>query len=819
MKTLKIFLLSIVLLLSISTGVKAEFFSDVIVTSPHGIWTDSRAYGSLTAAVNAVGTVLQRTIVISSQLYVGNITISPNITLKFERDGAIIHTGQLTLNTTNIIAENRQIFAGGGDVDFAPGTVVKSGWFSTFESAVDLTSDDTVTLVVTKPQTLTTSYALGNNVTLKWESPGNILTADAGVNITNISQVEAGNYQILSGAGHFHFQDGSVLNLTWFPHLRTALTWVSATNVTLVVYGSNPVDFSDSIPSNISVRIEKGGDLAISNGIILTIASAKQIDIGSYYLNPFTGTGSVVITGGSTYTPATDLTGLVLSKLTLPIVDDLGNIFIGSGSFLNNTTGTDNQAIGVNSLAKNTTGSSNQAIGMNSLAIRKTVIYAVAIGENAMRYATESATYGPQVYRGGGGWSVAVGKDAARGDPGTNYCAEGFVAIGESALMHQTTGTGNTAVGSLAALYNTTGNGIIAIGSQALQDNTIGNDNTSVGAGALLQNTIGSRNTAVGRQTMSGPTIGTATTASDNTAVGSLASRDNISGANNTAVGSNSLVFNTASNNTAVGYSAGQNDNVSIAANSSMTYVGKDAISVRSNLTNSLAVGAGAQVVESNAAQIGNRVVDTFNFGAQKISWKNGVPFYLATTLASVATAGDDHAHVVSALGMVDGCLIGIVNNSAVTEWFFASVSGTTISLFSDAGLGTKATLLVTATGGNVVTSHSGQSWRRGDIVYNKTATVGQPIGWVCTLSGTFPASAGTAGTATTGSPIITGMASTTGYEIGSYITASARWADNNGLWIIARTATTLTVDRNANANGAMVATVVVPTFTAMANL
>jgi hypothetical protein len=214
MKKLTTLLLSIVIFFTLSLNVRAEFFSDVIVTSPNGIWTDSRAYANLPAAINAVG-ALQRTVVIASQQSVGNITIPANVTLKFERDGAIGHTGQLTFNTKNIIADNRQIFAGGGDVDFASGTVVKSGWFADVETAINLTSDDTVTLVVTKPQTIATSYALGNNVNLRWESPGNILTVNGGVTISNIGQVESGNYQLFAGAGNFRFRDGTNLNSSW----------------------------------------------------------------------------------------------------------------------------------------------------------------------------------------------------------------------------------------------------------------------------------------------------------------------------------------------------------------------------------------------------------------------------------------------------------------------------------------------------------------------------------------------------------------------------------------------------------------------------
>ena len=316
MKKLTTLFLALVISLTLSMSARAEFFTDVIVTSPSGIWTDSRAYGSLTAAVNAVGAVNQRTLIIASPHVVGNITIASNITLKFERDGSITNIGQLTINTKNIIADNRQIFTGAGDIDFASGTIVKSGWFSTFEEAVNRTSDDTVTLLVTKSQTLTLSYALGNNVNLKWESPGNILTANAGVNITNIGQIEAGNYQIMAGAGHFHFLDGPTLNLAWFTSITEVIPCIGTAKVVLDVNISSPVAFSISIPDNIQIKISRGGDLTIAGAQTLTITNAKQIDIGPYYFNPFAGTGSVAVTGGITYTPATTLTAAVLKTLS-----------------------------------------------------------------------------------------------------------------------------------------------------------------------------------------------------------------------------------------------------------------------------------------------------------------------------------------------------------------------------------------------------------------------------------------------------------------------------------------------------------------------
>ena len=212
MQKLKIFFLSLILIFAISTGVRAEFFSDVIVTSPNGIWTDSRSYTTLNDAVTAVGTVNQRTIVIASPQTVTALTVPSNITLKFERDGAIVNSGQLTINTKNIISDGHKIFAGLGDIDFAAGTVVKLSWFHNLWNALTMTSDDHVTMVIDKAINATASVAVGNDVTLRWEAP-NIITANAGVTVSNIGQIESGSYQILAGAGNFIFRDGVSLNL------------------------------------------------------------------------------------------------------------------------------------------------------------------------------------------------------------------------------------------------------------------------------------------------------------------------------------------------------------------------------------------------------------------------------------------------------------------------------------------------------------------------------------------------------------------------------------------------------------------------------
>jgi hypothetical protein len=302
MKKITIFIISLCLLFTLSTNIKADFFTDVIVTSSNGIWTDSRAYSNLPAAIDAVGS-LQRTVAIVSQQYVGNMTVPSNVTLKFERDGAIINSGQLTFNTKNIIADNRQILAGSGDVDFASGTVVKSGWFSNIERALTVTSDDSVTIIVSKAQAIATSCSVGNNVTLKWETSGNLLTANAGVIVSNVNKIESGDYQIFAGAGDFDFIDGATLNLKWFDHFRSALTQIESIKATLIIPGSNTIAYSDSVPSNIYLDfITRQGVFSISPGITLTFDSPNNI-VGVPNHRIFTSTGIATFTNAGTVYP------------------------------------------------------------------------------------------------------------------------------------------------------------------------------------------------------------------------------------------------------------------------------------------------------------------------------------------------------------------------------------------------------------------------------------------------------------------------------------------------------------------------------------
>jgi len=287
---MKKFILSIFLALTLFiTPASAEFFPDIIVTSPNGIWTDSRAYETLNDAISAVG-ANERTIKIVSPQTVTALTIPSNVTLEFERDGAIVNSGQLTINTRNIRAPDRQIFTGAGDVDFADGSVVRSAWFPSLYKAINLTNDDSVTLLVTSQAHVTTTCALGNDVILKWISPNNIIQVDSGVVFSNIKNIEAGNYQIFAGLGDYDFLDGTELKLNWFHSLQSVLAQVEDEEVTIIINEDSVIQADVTAAANEGIKVVKGGRLNIDAGVTLTINGS--FSTGLYQV--FSGAGSTL---------------------------------------------------------------------------------------------------------------------------------------------------------------------------------------------------------------------------------------------------------------------------------------------------------------------------------------------------------------------------------------------------------------------------------------------------------------------------------------------------------------------------------------------
>jgi hypothetical protein len=140
----------------------------------------------------------------------------------------------------------------------------------------------------------------------------------------------------------------------------------------------------------------------------------------------------------------------------------------------------------------------------------------------------------------------------------------------------------NVAVGNTALDSNTTGTNNTATGYDALTANTDGIQNTAVGASALDANTGGDYNTAVGYSALT-----TATTANYNTAVGYRALNATLTGAGNTGLGSDALLLATGANNTAIGYLAAN----SLTTGSNNTVIGHDADVSSATVSNEVTLG------------------------------------------------------------------------------------------------------------------------------------------------------------------------------------------------------------------------------------
>ena len=249
----KIIFSALFAILVVATVALSNYFPDIIVTSPNGIWTDTRAYSNLNAAISAVGANV-RDIYIVRQEVTAASTINANTHLRFFGSGSIANSAQLTINSTNISAGNRQIFTGAGDIDFAEGTVVRSSWFSNIERAFTLTVDDTVSLIVSEPQTITANSIVGDDVILKWESPGNILSPSIGITITigksaNISAQPA--QQIFAGNGSIEFTN--IDDAVW-------CNWWGTDNVALQA----AIDSSGSAIWGTSVKVAGTIDIGVN---------------------------------------------------------------------------------------------------------------------------------------------------------------------------------------------------------------------------------------------------------------------------------------------------------------------------------------------------------------------------------------------------------------------------------------------------------------------------------------------------------------------------------------------------------------------------
>jgi len=139
-----------------------------------------------------------------------DLTIPSNFTLHVPA-GAIISISSgksLTING-KINAGEYQIFSGSGLFNFASGLILKSSWFSSFETAVTKIGSSIVTLEATASAIITTNCVISITTSL-FIRKGVILTVLPGKTLTINGSFKAGLYQVFGGTGIISFGTGSV---------------------------------------------------------------------------------------------------------------------------------------------------------------------------------------------------------------------------------------------------------------------------------------------------------------------------------------------------------------------------------------------------------------------------------------------------------------------------------------------------------------------------------------------------------------------------------------------------------------------------------
>jgi hypothetical protein len=355
------------------------------------------------------------------------------------------------------------------------------------------------------------------------------------------------------GATGFSAGQGQVM-------FKAAEPWTDAAHGTYLSMTTTPLGSSFWTER---VRITPEGNVGIGTptpGQRLSVAGTIESTTGGFKFPD----GTMQVTG-ATSTGA----GSGFGVHALSFNTGAGNSAFGFWGLGANTTGSFNSAFGHESLYANQTGAYNSAfgswslrsngIGSNNSAFGFSALFTNWSGSNNSAFGYLSL-YSNQT----GDDNSAFGFGSLRHNDGSDNSAFGYLsqylgsgtgnsAFGSESLYGNQTGINNSAFGYLSLYSNQTGSINSAFGSQSLPVNETGSHNTAIGSGSLLENTSGSYNTAVG----------------------DLAGSCNDSGHHNTFIGSD----------------AGPAGFGCIAAYGALTYAG--------------AIGAGAEVTQSNSLALG----------------------------------------------------------------------------------------------------------------------------------------------------------------------------------------------------------------------
>ena len=261
------------------------------------------------------------------------------------------------------------------------------------------------------------------------------------------------------------------------------------------------------------------------------------------------------------------------------------------------------------------------------------------------------------------------------------------IAVGDTALDSNTTGSNNTAVGYNALTSNTDGVQNVAVGSQALDANTGGDYNVAVGYDALSAAGTANYNTGIGYRALNA-----ATTGANNTALGADALLVNQTGASNVAVGYQAADAYTGSDAVAVGAGA-----LSAATSGTRnTAIGKDALLLVVTAADNTAVGARAldAATTANNTAVGVDALGAVNTGANNTA--------IGMQAGDSLTTGSNNTVIgydadVSAVGVSNEITLG---NSSITSLRVPGLTLTAGAKWINNGTQTVAALVAAGTAG-----------------------------------------------------------------------------------------------------------------------